>query len=363
MLNYDNYFANTTPIIRDEEKKKIYYKLYFIYSNAYDQTKNKSTIKILEKSRDIMNKNFNNYYFKENETEEVYIFIKQLKETIYNDKIINLYFYNIKKNIFDHLEDNTFRIMKNDVTKIKNDYDIKYMNKIKTLETIIEQNIILIWDDILKCIKNVYLSFDQIKKNMCNYMKAQLNEFKLEYSTHYFKLENIYRKENYPFIVSKYKNIDSNIYYDLSTEKNKLLEKYELEFENYRTTFKEYRIINLPKYLSEIKDNINLDKTRIILDKIKLGDNDVFFLDILPSTQYINKTNSHLIEKYNFILKNINIYEILIKKDFEKKYPEKIIKYYYALNNEDIINNNIIKDITKHRIIEMMFDYVIENNI
>ena len=61
-------------------------------------------------------------------------------------------------------------------------------------------------------------------------MKAQLSEFKLEYSTHYFKLENIYGKENYPFKVSECKNVDSNIYYDLSIEKNKLLEKYELEF-------------------------------------------------------------------------------------------------------------------------------------
>jgi hypothetical protein len=362
ILNYDNYFVNTTPLIRDEEKKKIYYKLYFIYSNAYEQTKNKSTSKIIEKSRDIMNKNFNNYFFKENETEEVYLFIKQLKETIYNDKIINLYFYDIKKNIFDHLENNIFRIMINNVTKIKNDYDIKYMNKIKTLESVIEQNIILIWDDILKCIKNVYLSFDQIKKNMYNYMKAQLSEFKLEYSVYYFKLENIYRKENYPFIVSEIKNIDSNIYYDLSIEKNKLLDKYDLEFENYRTTFKEYRIINLSKYLNEIKDNINLDKTRTIINKIKLAENDVYFLDILPSTQYINKINSNLIEKYEFINKKINIYEILTKEFLEKKYSEKIIKYYYSLNNEDIKNNITIKDLIKHRIIDLLFDYIIENN-
>jgi hypothetical protein len=236
------------------------------------------------------------------------------------------------------------------------------MDKIKTLETIIEQNIILIWDDILKCIKNVYLSFDQIKKNMYNYIKAQLSEFKLEYSTHYFKLEDIYRKVNYPFIVSKIKNIDSNIYNDLSVEKNKLLDKYDLEFENYRTTFKEYRIINLPKYLSEIKDNINLDKTRTIIHKIKLAENDVYFLDILPSTQYINKINSHLIEKYEFINKKINIYEILTKEFFEKKYSEKIIKYYYSLNNEDIKNNITIKDLIKHRIIDLLFDYIIENN-
>jgi hypothetical protein len=363
ILNYENYFANTTPLIRDEEKKNIYYKLHFVYNNAYEQTKNKSTSKIIEKSRDIINKNLNNYFFKENETEEAYLFINKLKETIYNDKIINLYFYDIKKNILDYLENIIFKFMKNDITKIKNNYDKKYNDKIKILESVIEQNTILIWDDILKGIKNIYLSFDQIKKNMYNYIKAQLSEFNLEYSTHYFILENIYKKENYPFKITEYKNIDHNINYDLSIEKTKLLEKYEIEFEKYRTTFKEYRIINLPKYLIEIKDNITLDKTKIIINKIKLAENDVYFLDILPSTQYINKINSYLIEKYEFINKKIHLYEILTKEFLEKKYTEKIIKYYYSLNNEDIKNNSTIKDIIKHRIIDLLFDYIIENNI
>lgn len=362
ILNYNNYFANTTPKIRDEERKYIYNKIIIVYNDAIEQNKNKSTSKIIEKSREIINKNINNYFFKENETEEANLFFIKLKETIYNDKIINLYYNDIKQTIFDYLEKITFKIIHHNITKIKNDYDTKYMDKIKILETVIEQNTILIWDDILKCIKNIYLSFDQIKKNMYNYIKAQISEFKLEYSTHYFKLENIYGKENYPFKVTENKNIDSNINYDLSIEKNKLLEKYEIEFEKYRITFKEYRIINLPKYLSEIKDNISLDKTRIINYKIKLAENDVYFLDILPSTQYINKINSYLIEKYEFIIKKINVYEILAKKDFEKKYPENIIKYYYSLNNEDINNNITIKDVIKHRIIDLLFDYIIENN-
>lgn len=363
MLNYDNYFANTTPKIKDEGNKNLYNKLYFVYNDAYEQTKNKSTIKIIEKSREIINKYLNNYYFKENETEDVYVFIKKLKETIFNDKIINLYFYKIKENIFYLLENNVFRCMEKGLTNINNNYDKKYVDIITILENVIEQNIILIWDDILKCIKNLYLSFDQIKKNMYNYMKANLIEYSLEYSTHYFRLEKINGKDNYPFEVTECKNIDTNIYYDLSIEKNKLLDKYILEFEKYRTTFKEYRIINLPKYLSEIKDNINLDKTRIIYNKIILAENDVYFLDILPTTQYINKINSYLIEKYEFINKKIHLYEILTKEFLEKKYTEKIIKYYYSLSNEDIKNNSTIKDIIKHRIIDLLFDYIIENNI
>jgi len=115
--------------------------------------------------------------------------------------------------------------------------------------------------------------------------------------------------------------------------------------------------------LSEIKDNINLDKTRIIYNKIILAENDVYFLDILPTTQYINKINSYLIEKYEFINKKIHLYEILTKEFLEKKYTEKIIKYYYSLSNEDIKNNSTIKDIIKHRIIDLLFDYIIENNI
>ena len=63
------------------------------------------------------------------------------------------------------------------------------------------------------------------------------------------------------------------------------------------------------------------------------------------------------------IIKKLNIYEILTKEYFEKKYSEKIIKYYYSLNNEDIKNNITIKDVLKHRIIEMLFDYIIENKI
>ena len=172
-LNYDNYFANTTPKIRDEERYKIYIKLFIVYNNAYEQTKNKSASKIVEISRDILNKNFNNYNFKENETEGVQLLIEKLKKTIFNDKIINLYFNIIKQNIFDHLENNIFRIMNNDVTIIKNNYNKRYFDKIKELENFIEKNTILIWDNILKHIKNIYLSFDQIKKNIIIHLKYQ----------------------------------------------------------------------------------------------------------------------------------------------------------------------------------------------
>ena len=36
----------------------------------------------------------------------------------------------------------------------------------------------------------------------------------------------------------------------------------------------------------------------------------------------------HIIEKYEFILKKINLYEIQTKEDFEKKYSQKIINLY-----------------------------------
>ena len=150
------------------------------------------------------------------------------------------------------------------------------------------------------------------------------------------------------------KNDKSNNF--LTEEKEVLLAKYETEIKKYHAKFIDTRKENLGVYLKESRcTNNNLDEIRKIFENIKNGDNDVYFMDILPKANYICKMNSNIIEKYEFILSKVRLYEIQTKEDFEKKYSQKIITLYYSLNKDYVVGNETITNIIKHKIIDKLF--------
>ena len=148
-------------------------------------------------------------------------------------------------------------------------------------------------------------------------------------------------------------NVNPNI---LTEEKEDLLTKYKAEILKYKDKFIETRKENLSVYLKESRyRNNNLDEVRKIYKNIKDGENDVYFMDILPTANYISKMNSNILEKYEFVVSKISLYEIQTKEDFEKKYSQKIIKLYYSLDKDYVEGNETITNIIKHKIIDKLF--------
>ena len=156
------------------------------------------------------------------------------------------------------------------------------------------------------------------------------------------------------------------------------------KIEYFTDRFNEYRNNNLQKYLYDIPNiNNNLEKTKITFEKLKLLKYDIYFLDILPSKSYINKTNNFIKEKYDFISQKLNILQIYTKNEFEKNYNKKVIQYYfYMLNLDNKIHDHCWAypkghdscgaypkghvphvDIIKNKIIDTLYDYIIKNNI
>ena len=142
----------------------------------------------------------------------------------------------------------------------------------------------------------------------------------------------------------------------LTEEKEDLLAKYETEIKKFNDKFIETRKVNLGVYLTESRYiSNNLDEIRKIYDKIEYGENDVYFMDILPTANYISKMNSNILEKYEFVVSKVRLYEIQTKEDFEKKYPPKIINLYYSLNKDYVVENETIMNIIKNKIIDKLF--------
>ena len=48
------------------------------------------------------------------------------------------------------------------------------------------------------------------------------------------------------------------------------------------------------------------------------------------------------------------------KEDFQKKYPETVVKYYFKLNKYMKSEEEDLRDIIKVKIIEIMFQYVLD---
>jgi len=180
-----------------------------------------------------------------------------------------------------------------------------------------------------------------------------ITKFRNELQNHKFEIKIFSFISNGTIEIKK----NGNIFYNFFTEeKEDLLAKYETEIKKFHDKFIETRKVNLGVYLKESRYmSNNLDEVRKIYENIKGGENDIYFMDILPTANYISKMNSNILEKYEFVVDKVRLYEIQTKEDFEKKYSTKIINLYYSLNKEYVEGNETITNIIKNKIIDKLF--------
>jgi hypothetical protein len=329
----------------------------------------KQTIK--QRYYEIMEEVFSEYKdIDENEIERVgTIVIRELETRIIADSIINLYDDELVKEELKKWKEQTLEKMKVGIKYAKKDYDEKYNGIIKSMENILLVYIENIWKDISNVIYDLYLTFDDIYEGNIGKIRNKLRNFAFYYKRYNFvkyecNEENIidipcawlrYAKGTKGTKGTNSKDIFMN---DMEKEKEDIIKRYREEYKKYYNQFIETRKENLAIYLSEpIYTCKNVEETRKMVEMIRNKGYNVYFLDILPTIQYIEKINANINEKYEFIESKIKLYEIQTKDDFEKKYSEKIVNLYYSLNNYK--NNDKIADIIKHKIIDKLFFYLV----
>jgi hypothetical protein len=355
LQNFDNYFMNTTPKIRDGIRNELQTKLTKPYDDAIRKTETISIKKIKERYNTITVELISKYdHIKENEIEHIgNKYVDRLEQTISTDKIINIYYNKIVDSQFQNWKKNMYVNIKKSIENAKKDYDNKHNEKILKLESILIFRIDNIWMNIEKKVNNLYISYDNIMEEMITKFKNEFNGHNIVINTFSF---------NTCGIIEYKKNDKSNNH--LTEEKKNLLAKYEIEIKKYYTKFVETRKENLGVYLKESRyTSNNLEEIRRIYESIKTANNDgpegvinyVYFLDILPTANYISKMNSNILEKYEIVVDKIKLYEIQTKEDFEKKYPLKIINLYYSLNKDYVVGNETITNIIKNKIIDKLF--------
>jgi len=321
---------------------------------------------IKQRYYEIMDNIFNKYMeIDENDIERVgNKLIEELENRIITDNIINMYNDNLVKEELKIWREQTFEKMKSGIKHAKNDYDEKYNGMIKSMEIVIMRNIENIWKDISNKINDLYLSFDDICRGNIEKIKNELRNFNFHYRKYNFiKYECI--RQDIPCAWLVYakdakdnKSVYSTYINDMKKEKEDMIKMYKEEYNKYYNQFTETRKENLAIYLTEpMYACTKLEETRKMIEIIRSRSYNVYFLDILPTTEYIDKMNANIIEKYEFIVDKVRIYEIQTKEDFEKKYSKKIVTIYYSLNNYK--NNEIIVDIIKHKIIDKLFFYLV----
>jgi len=348
LQKFDNYFANTTPKIRDEIRNELQSKLTKPYDDAIKKTEVISIKKIGERyikiTSDLISK-YNN--IKENEIEHIgNKYVERLEQTISTDEIINTYYNKIVDSQFQNWKKNMHVIIKKSIELAKKDYENKYNDKIIRLEKLLTDRNENIWISIEKKINNLHSPYDIIKDEM-------ITKFRNELQNHKFEIKIFSFISNGTIEIKK----NGNIFYNFFTEeKEDLLAKYETEIKKFHDKFIETRKVNLGVYLKESRYmSNNLDEVRKIYENIKGGENDIYFMDILPTANYISKMNSNILEKYEFVVDKVRLYEIQTKEDFEKKYSTKIINLYYSLNKEYVEGNETITNIIKNKIIDKLF--------
>lgn len=362
LQKFDNHFANTTPKIRDEIRNELQTKLTKPYDDAIKKTEAISIKEIADIYSKITGELINKYKnIKENEIELIgNKYVEELEQTISTDKHINTYYSKIVDSQIIFLKDNYYLKIKKSIEDVKKDYDNKYNNKIIELDKLLTEKNNNIWIDIEKQINNLYDSYKCIEDDLVDKFRNELKIYNIEIKTfgfHYSNGKYLLKNGNViNEILTEIKNSNeiSNI---LTEEKEDLLAKYKKEILKLQNKFIETRKEKLCVYLKESRYISNkLDKIREIYENIKEdGENDVYFLDILPTANYISKMNSNILEKYEFVVDKVRLYEIQTKEDFDKKYSPKIINLYYSLHKEYVEGNETITNIIKNKIIDKLF--------
>jgi hypothetical protein len=334
-------------------------------SNCITDATNISKQAIKQRYYEIMDNMFNEYKdIDERDIEQVgNIMIKELETRIIADSIINMYNDELVKEELKKWKKQTLEKMKTGIKQAKKDYDEKYNGIIKSMENILLRYIENIWKDIRNVIYDLYLTFDDICEGNIGKIRNKLCNFAFHYKKYNFvkyecNEENII---DIPCAWLRYtkgtKGKDTFIN-EMEEEKEDMINRYREAYNKYYNQFIEMRKENLAIYLTEpLYACKKLEETRKMVEIIKSRSYDVYFLDILPTIQYIEKINANINEKYEFIESKIKLYEIQIKEDFEKKYSKKIVKLYYSLNTYK--NDDILVNIIKHKIIDKLFFYLV----
>jgi hypothetical protein len=364
LINYKNYFFYKKSELIDEEYNKI--NIYFlkIYNDVFIKFKNLAVKSIYKEVRDKLEQ-INNYKFEDFDIDEVITYTNYIKREILEDKKIRSYCKEYVDSLLSFLENTTIKNILINLVEIKDKYTKQYYKVFDDINKFYIDYDNKVWDDLEKCAKNIFSSFETIKENMINFMKLQLDTYKLTIHSYNFKLEEVRGKNNYPFVINI---LNNNInYIVLTNEKNIMIKNYTNKIEYFKDRFNEYRNTNLQKYIYDIPKIINnIDKTKLTFEKLIDLKYDVYYLDIHPSKYYIYKTNNFVKEKYDFVAQKINILQIYTKKEFESKYPAEVVQYYYYMlnlaSNPNVTDNKIHIGIIKNKIIDMLYDYIIKNN-
>lgn len=364
LVNYENNFFYTKSELVDEEYKNIKTNFLRTYNDIFTKFKNVAVKSINKEVREKLEK-ITKHNFEENDADEVITYTNYIKKEILADKNIRLYYKEYVDSLLKFLEDVTIKNILINLVGIKDKYVKQYFQVYDKMNKFYNDYSSKIWDDLEKCAKNIFSSFETIKENMINFMKFQLDTYKLTIHSYNLRLEEVRGKNNYPFVISILNNNIKEV--SLVNENDTMIKNYTNKIEYFTDRFIEFRNTNLQKYIEEIPNiNNNLEKTKITVDKLKLLKYDINFLDILPSKYYIYKTNNFVKEKYDFVSQKINILQIYTKTEFESKYSADVVQYYYYMlnfvNNPNNSDNKIQIGIIKNKIIDLLYDYIIKNN-
>ena len=364
LVKYKNYFFYTKSELVENEYQNIKTNFLKSHNNIFTKFKNIAVNYIYKQIRGKLER-IDNHKFEDNDADEVINYVNYVKKEILADKNIRTYYKEYVDSLFSFLENTTIKNIMTNLVEIRNKYNKQFLEIFDNMNKFYIDYVNKVWDYLEKCVKNIFSSFETIKENMLNFMKFQLDTYKLIVNSYNLRLEEVRGKNNYPFVITILNNNIKEI--SLVNEKDIMIRNYTSKIEYFRDRFNEYRNTNLQKYIEEIPKIINnIDKTKTTFEKLIALKYDVYYLDIYPSKYYIYKTNNFVKEKYDFVSQKINILQIYTKKEFESKYPAKVVQHYYYMlnfvNNPNNSDNKIHIGIIKNKIIDMLYDYIIKNN-
>jgi len=364
LVNYKDYFFYTKSELVDNEYQNIKTNFLRSHNDIFTKFKNIAVTYIYKQIRGKLER-IDNHKFEDNDADEVINYVNYVKKEILEDKNIRIYYKEYVDSLLSFLENITIKNIMTNLIEIRNKYNKQFLEFFDNMNKFYNDYVNKVWDYLEKCAKNIFSSFETIKENMINFMKFQLDTYKLIVNSYNLRLEEVRGKNNYPFVITILNNNIKEV--SLVNEKDIMIRNYTSKIEYFRDIFNEYRYTNLQKYIEKIpKINNNVDKTKTTFEKLISLKYDVYYLDIYPSKYYIYKTNNFVKEKYDFVSQKINLLQIYTKKEFESNYPAKVVQHYYYMlkfvNNPNNLDNKIHIGIIKNKIIDMLYDYIIKNN-
>ena len=260
LANYKNYFFYTKSELVDTEYQNIKINFLRIHNDIFLKFKNIAVDNIYKQIRNKL-ESINNYKFEDNDVDEVINVVNHVKKDILSDININLYYNEYVVSLQSFLENATIKNLIINLVDIRNKYNNQYALINNKMNKFYNDYANKVWDDLEKCAKNIFSSFETIKDNMVNFMKFQLYSYKLTIHSYNLKLEEVRGKNNYPFFISVINNNIKEV--SLVNESDVIIKNYTNIIKQFTDKFNEYRICNLQNYIYDIPKIINnIDKQK-----------------------------------------------------------------------------------------------------